>query len=117
MQFKIHKHNQTQIAELVSIEVQIDSVQDALDLMGNAGYQGARKIIVKEDQLSPEFFDLKTRLAGDILQKFSTYNVPLAIVGEFTKYQSDSLRDFIRESNRNRRILFVDSIEKVKEIW
>lgn len=117
MQFKIHQHRQKQIAELISNKVQISCVQDALDLMGNADYQGARKIIIKEEHLSPDFFDLKTGIAGDILQKFSTYSVFLAIVGDFAKYQSKSLRDFMSESNRNKRILFVDSIVKVKEIW
>lgn len=117
MQFKIHKHNQTQIAELISNEVQISCVQDALDLMGNADYRGARKIIIKEEHLSRDFFDLKTGIAGDMLQKFSTYNVSLAIVGEFDKYQSKSLKDFIRESNKKKQILFVDTIEKVLKIW
>jgi hypothetical protein len=118
MKFKFHQHNKKQIAELTSEDLLISSVQDALDLMANAGYPGgARKVIIKEEQLSPDFFDLKTGLAGEILQKFSTYDVSLAIIGNFDKYQSKSLRDFIRESNRTRRILFIDSIDKVKEIW
>jgi hypothetical protein len=117
MQFKIHHHNQGQIAELLSKDIRIVCVQDALDLMGNADYQGARQIILREENLSPDFFNLSTRLAGDILQKFSNYDMSLAIVGDFDKYRSKSLQDFIRESNRNRRIIFVDSIEQVMEVW
>lgn len=117
MQFKIHIHRQNRVAELISHDLRINSVQDALDLIGNADYQGARKIILKESHLSKSFFDLKTRLAGDILQKFSTYAVSLAIIGDFTKYSSKSLRDFIRESNKNKRILFVGSVDEVLKIW
>lgn len=117
MQFKIHKFNRIQIAELITEGTLISNVQDALDLMGNADYHGARKIIIKTEHLAPAFFDLKTGLAGEILQKFSIYNVSLAIVGDFIKYQSKSLKDFIRESNKKKRILFVDTIDKVKEIW
>lgn len=50
-------------------------------------------------------------MAGEILQKFSTYNHKLAIVGDFSGIESKSLRDFIRESNRTGRILFVDNRE------
>lgn len=117
MQFIIHQHNQTQIAELVADEITIKNVQDALDLMANANYQGAWKIIIKEEHLAPAFFDLKTQLAGDILQKFSNYKTALAIIGDFKKYQSKSLRDFILESNKKKRILFVSSIDEVKDIW
>ena len=87
----------------------INEVQDAIDLMANCSYQGAVGVIVDEKHLAPEFFDLKTQLAGEILQKFSNYNFKLAIVGDFSKFTSKSLRDFIYESNKLRRINFVES--------
>jgi hypothetical protein len=43
------------------------------------------------------------------LQKFSTYGSRLAIIGDFSKYDSKSLRDFIYESNKTGRICFVGS--------
>ncbi|WP_449401649.1 DUF4180 domain-containing protein [Chryseobacterium wanjuense] len=53
------------------------------------------KVIIHEKNITPEFFDLKTKIAGDILQKFSNYRVKLAIVGDFSKYESKSIKDFI----------------------
>jgi hypothetical protein len=35
----------------------------------------------------------------------------LAITGDFSKYKSKSLQDFIRESNKGNRIYFLDSVE------
>ena len=61
--------------------------------------------------LHPDFFNLRTGLAGDILQKFSNYKVQLAIVGGFSKYQSKSFRDFIYESNKSKLIFFVPDID------
>ena len=78
----------------------------------NCQYQGADSIILHEYNLPVEFFDLSTQLAGDILQKFSTYDSRLAIVGDFSKYESKSLKDFIYESNKGRRINFVHSVEE-----
>lgn len=112
MNLKIHKTKNHNIAELVSDTVEISTVQDALDVMANADYLGARSIIVHEKNLNPDFFDLKTRFAGDILQKFVNYQVRLAVIGDFSKYTSKSLKDFIRESNRTGRILFLTSVDE-----
>jgi hypothetical protein len=104
--------NGIQIAELTANEIIIHCTQDALDIMGNCTFNGIHKIIIHQHQLVAEFFDLKTGIAGDILQKFSTYRVQLAIVGDFSKYTSKSLRDFIMESNKHGWINFVVSVEE-----
>jgi hypothetical protein len=103
------------LAQVQSDQQVIGSVQDALDLMANCGYQGADKIILHERNLTPAFFNLKTGVAGEILQKFSNYDVFLAIVGDFTGYPGKSLRDFIYESNKTGRINFVSTVEEAKE--
>jgi len=103
------------IAEIISDKIEISNVQDALDLMVDCDYQGARKIILHERNIFPDFFDLKTGLAGEILQKFSNYYVELAIVGDFSKYSSKNLQDFIYESNKVGRINFVSSVQEAKE--
>ena len=115
MEVDIIEINRNNIAVLKSLGVLIQETQDALDLMAEAGYLNSHKIIIKKDQVTPEFFDLKTGIAGEILQKFSTYNVQLAIIGDFSKYNSKSLRDFIFESNKYGRINFVSSFEEAKE--
>ncbi|MDR1103187.1 MAG: DUF4180 domain-containing protein, partial [Tannerella sp.] len=73
-------------------------------------------LIINSKQLNPAFFDLKTGLAGEMLQKIVNYNMRLGIVGDFSVYQSKSLHDFIRESNRYRKIVFADTAEKAKEL-
>ena len=88
------------IAVINSSEIVIKIVQDTLDLMANLDTQGARSIILHERNLIEDFFDLRSGFAGEILQKFSTYRMKLAIIGEFDKYISKSLRAFIVESNR-----------------
>ena len=80
----------------------------------NCHYQGSDSLIIHERNLPAEFFDLKTGLAGDILQKFSTYQGRLAIIDDFTKYESKSLNDFIYESNKGRRINFVATLAEAE---
>ncbi len=94
-------------AEINAAEIVIKTVQDALDLMANCRYQGSDLLIMQKEQFGEEFFDLKTKIAGEILQKFSNYRCRLAIIGDYTNIQSKSLRDFIYESNKVGRICFV----------
>jgi len=112
MNIKIHQINGNNIAELLEDSFIIGELQDAIDLLAESNYLGAGKIVIHENQLPADFFDLKTGLAGEILQKVSNYRMHLAVAGDFSRYKSKSLKDFIRESNRIGRILFVQSVEE-----
>jgi hypothetical protein len=103
------------ICEIISNNIEINDAQDALDIMANCAYQGSRKIIIHEKNIVPDFFDLKTGIAGEVLQKFSNYDVRLAIVGDYSKFSSNSLKDFIFESNKTGRINFVVSVDEAKK--
>jgi len=113
MEIIIHKQGGQKIAEVVSDIIVIKNEQDALDLMVEPRLEGARKIIIHRENIIPDFFDLSTRIAGQILQKFVTYQVKLAIVGDF-KDSSETLKSFIYESNRGTEIFFVGDIETAK---
>lgn len=89
----------------------IVTAQDALELLMNCRYSGADGLVIKENFLHPGFFELKSGIAGNVLQVFSTYDAYLAIVGLFDHYKSKSLSDFIYESNKQGRIGFVESQE------
>ncbi len=112
MNVNTHVINDKNIAEVDEDSVLIKSVEDALDLLGNLYYQGFDAIVIREQNITPDFFDLKTGLAGEILQKFSNYRVRLAIVGDFSSYPAKSIRDFIYESNKTGHISFLSSLEE-----
>ena len=103
------------IAEIVSDEIEIREVQDALDVLSECYSKGASSIILNEKNIIPDFFDLKTGLAGEILRKFSMYRFKLAIIGDFSNVSSKSLKAFINESNRTGDTCFVSSMEEAKE--
>jgi len=115
MNFKIHETESGKIAELQSKEVYA-TVDGFLDILGNASYLGATKIIIFKNNIHPNLFELKTQLAGEVLQKFSTYRQRLAIVGDFSTFKSKSLLDFIRESNKIGHIVFVNSVAEAIKI-
>ncbi len=82
MNIAIVEVNRQQVAEVLSDKVVVNTTQDALNLMADARHQEADGILLYEKNLVPEFFDLKTGVAGEILQKYTNYEMKLVIVGE-----------------------------------
>ncbi|HRW85324.1 MAG TPA: DUF4180 domain-containing protein [Bacteroidales bacterium] len=105
------KENGDRTAELEPGQIMISGTDDIIDVIAEASLNDCGKLIVHSGSLNPDFFDLSTGLAGEILQKFSNYRMKLAIIGDFSVYKSKSLRDFIRESNRTGVITFKATLE------
>ena len=118
MEIKEHQINSIKIAEVISNEIIIKSAEDGLALLGNLYYQGFDSIIIHEQNITSIFFDLKSGLAGEMLQKFSNYRIRLVIVGEFEACTGKSIGDFIYESNNGKLVNFLPSttiaLEKLK---
>ncbi|MGW5955110.1 DUF4180 domain-containing protein [Bacillus mycoides] len=109
------------IAVVRNDTVLISGIQSALDLMATVQYEAdSKRIAINKSLISESFFDLKTRLAGDILQKFINYSVKIAIIGDFSMYNSKSLKDFIYECNKGKDIFFLateqQAIEKLSSL-
>jgi len=102
------------LVAVIEKNIKIQSTNELLDIMASLAYeQDAKKVgmIVYKESLGEKFFNLKTKFAGELLQKFSNYNMSLVIAGDFSEYASSSLKDFIRECNRGRSIFFLPDVQ------
>ena len=115
MNIETHQAGDIKIAEVISEEILVSNPEEGLQLMADLYYQEFDKIILYERNISADFFDLKTGLAGEILQKFSNYRVQLVIVGNFSKYGGKSIKDFIFESNNGRQVNFLPDLNTAIE--
>lgn len=110
------KENNVEIAIVGSSEILIRDVQSALDLMATVNYEaGCNRMILDKSAICEDFFHLRTQLAGDVLQKFTTYQMKIAIVGDFSVYSSKSLKDFIYECNKGKDIFFLPNEKQAIE--
>ncbi len=109
MDIKTHHINEIKIAEVISDETLVNDAAEGLQLLVDLYYQDFDRIVIYEKNLHNDFFDLKTGLLGEVLQKFSNFRVRLAIIGEFDKHAGRSFGDFIYESNNGRLVNFVSS--------
>jgi hypothetical protein len=87
----------------------LGSEQDALDLLGDAFGDGATVVVVPADRVAEDFFELRTRVAGDVVRKFAMYRVRLVVMGDIAGRlaASDSLRAFVHEINKGSDVWFV----------
>ena len=116
MEINVIKINNVKIANVKSDEILIYDVQSALDLMATVRYEtDCDRIIINKSVLSEKFFDLSTKLAGDVLQKYINYQIKIAIIGDFSTYESKSLKDFIYECNNGKDIFFLSNEEQAIE--
>ncbi|MFI8289554.1 DUF4180 domain-containing protein [Streptomyces sp. ms191] len=95
----------------------IGGERDALDLIGNAGYQGAQWVVVPVERFDEAFFRLRSRVAGDIVQKFVNYRMGMVVLGDISRHTeaSPALRDFVRECNRGRQTWFVADLDELSD--
>jgi len=116
MQLNTFEKNRIKIAVVNSEELLITDVQSALDLLVTVRYEtDCDRIVINKSSVSEAFFVLSSGLAGDVLQKFSNYQMKLAICGDYSGYTSKPLHDFIRESNRGNHIFFTATEEEAVE--
>ena len=83
--------------------------RDAAELIGEALGIGARVVVIPVERFEDAFFRLRTRIAGEIVQKFVQYRRRLVILGDISAYvtQSSAFAAFVNEANRGDDIWFV----------
>lgn len=112
MNFVHHTMNGNTIAEFSGGNIKLSTTQEFLQMIMDSV---AENVIVHQQNLDENFFDLRSGLAGEMLQKVVNYRLRLAIVGDFSIYDSKSLKAFIYESNKSNAIAFVNSLAEALE--
>ena len=93
-----------------SNELIIKDIQSAIDFIMTVKYEtNCNRIALNKSAVIEDFFILSKGLAGEILQKFINYQTKFAIYGDYSKYTSKPLKDFIYESNKGKEIFFVEN--------
>ena len=87
----------------------IAGVTDLLELIVNSP---SDTVVITQEALTPRFFELRTGVAGEFLQKVANYRSRLVILGDFSDVKSNSLNALIIESNRVGNVVFAISLEE-----
>ena len=110
---KFYELHDVRVLECVFDGSKLQTYNDTVDLIGKSFENLATLIVIPVECLDDEFFQLKTRIAGELIQKFVQYRRRLVIVGDISRHlaKSSALRAFVNESNRGREVWFLASLE------
>jgi hypothetical protein len=68
---------------------------------------GTAGLIITESELAPEFFDLKSGLAGELFQKFTNYRLRLVLIVANPERYGDRFNELAREHRSHDSIRIV----------
>jgi hypothetical protein len=85
----------------------IRSFADVVDAMGTRTWE--QGLVVDEGDLAPEFFDLRTGLAGELFQKFVNYGLRVAIVLPNPETHGERFKELAYEHRSHSVVRFVTS--------
>ena len=94
--------------------ISIRSFADISNALGSC--LGSQGLILTESDLAPEFFDLRSGLAGELFQKFINYNVRVALIVPNPKAYGERFAELAYEHSTHNMIRFVDS-EDEATVW
>ena len=92
MRFETKEKNGRTVACVYSETPVICDVQSALDLLMRVRYETeSTGLCINKEAFCEEFFVLSSGIAGEILQKFVTYQTKLAIYGDYSRSEDEAL--------------------------
>ncbi|MER5730609.1 DUF4180 domain-containing protein [Streptomyces sp. NPDC002138] len=111
------EHHGVPVLVLDAAGAPIATEQDALDHLIGGAFTRADVVAVPVERFDDRFFDLRSGLAGAILQKCVNYRIRLVVVGDLSRHLSTgtALRDLVRESNRGHHAWFVADLDALAE--
>jgi hypothetical protein len=114
---KFYELHGVRVLECVPDGSKLQTYNDAVELIGKTFGNHATLIVIPVECLNDEFFQLKTRIAGELIQKFVQYRRRLVIVGDISGFlaESSALRAFVNESNRGKEVWFLATLEDLND--
>jgi len=91
-------------------------VDDALEVVSASYSADTDRVLVEADALPADFFALRTRFAGELLQKLANYGLRLAGVFPPERDYDERFREFLREARGGRAFRAFDAREDA-EAW
>jgi PadR family transcriptional regulator, regulatory protein AphA len=82
------------------------------DIVASCYERDAVAVLLDDGAFPADFFDISSRVAGELTQKLMQYGIRLAAVVPNPEAYSDAFRSFLSEANRSRHIRFAPSREK-----
>lgn len=115
MNYKIREINDKKYIELISATTPLSTENDALDLLSLCWEHEVYALMIHYEALSEDFFNLKTKVAGNMLQKFINYNLKSVAVIPNDIIQKGRFREMALEVNKGNHFRMYGSKEDAEK--
>ncbi len=115
MNYQIREIGGRKYIELMSAAEPLRTENDALDLIALGWEQGTQAIMIHNTALSEDFFKLKTKTAGDIIQKFTNYSMKVAAIVPREIMQQGRFKEMAAETNNGPHFRIYDRSEEAEQ--
>jgi hypothetical protein len=109
---------QTDEGQYVKLSCEGESVSgedDVIALLEACGEYQTHNLMIHEGCLHPDFYDLRTGLAGLVFHKFSLYRMRTAFIGQWAEIQSERFKELMYECNKGQQTRFFTSTPDAEE--
>jgi hypothetical protein len=104
--------DQRKIISASDAGISFQSFHDIADSISD--WIGAPGMILTENDLAKEFFDLRSGLLGELLQKFINYKLRVALVVSDPEIYGERFSELAFEHRSHPMIRFVPSVDEAK---
>ena len=116
MNYRIIGIDNRKYIELLSVSSPICTEQDALDLIALCWEHDSRELMIHHEVFSEDFFQLKTKVAGNIIQKLTNYSIRVAAIVPMKTTQTGRFKEMASETNVGNHFRLFE-YKKEAETW
>ncbi len=115
MNYQIREIENKKYIELISAAEPLGTENDALDLIALCWEHGINALMIHYTALSEDFFKLKTKSAGNIIQKFINYGIKAAAIIPRETIQKGRFKEMAMETNKGNHFRLYESKEEAEK--
>lgn len=104
--------NEHKFIVAADLGLSIRSLENINDLIGQSF--GSSGVLLREQDVAPEFFDLHSGWAGELFQKCTNYGLRLALVLPHPERYGERVSELAYEHRRHKLIRFFDTQEDAR---
>ena len=115
MNYQIREIESKKYIELISTTEPLSTENDALDLIALCWEHETIALMIHYAALSEDFFKLKTKLAGNMIQKFINYGIKAAAIIPQETTQKGRFKEMAMETNKGNHFRLYESKEEAEK--
>jgi PadR family transcriptional regulator AphA len=111
MEYQLVTINSQNYLECLPGPALLETEADALELVAACGESGTDRLMLHAENLTEDFYQLQSGLAGKVLLKFSNYRLRVAAVLTPELVNQGRFREMVLETNRGNQFrIFFDMV-------